>query len=135
MVKTGVTKGGYKYKEYNKPYTDVVEVKKHGKRPAGEKTVRKQVVDVYFGMFKSGHKPDARSFNVMQEDIDHFPPHLDWDVGEHEEVEQEAVDLHDVGLLLGSLPLATCRGGSLLSIVVFVVQEMYIQAGGGLRPW
>ena len=32
----------------------------------------KQHVDVFFAFHKSGFKPSARSFNVVQEDIDHF---------------------------------------------------------------
>ena len=28
-----------------------------------------------FGMFKAGYKPDARSYNVQREDIDHFLKH------------------------------------------------------------
>lgn len=35
-------------------------------------TVRKQQVDLFLGVFKSGYKADACSYNVIQEDIDSF---------------------------------------------------------------
>lgn len=51
------------------PYTEHVEQLARGKRPAKTFDVRKQQVDVFYGMFKSGYKPDARTYNVQREDI------------------------------------------------------------------
>ena len=57
------------------PYTETVETPARGKRPASSVEIRKQRVIVVFGMFKAGYKPDARSYNVQREDIDHFLKH------------------------------------------------------------
>ena len=46
-----------------------------GKRLASEVQIRKQLVYVVYGMFKAGYKPDARSYNVQREDIEHFLKH------------------------------------------------------------
>ena len=54
------------------PTNHTVTVKKHGKRPASTKIVRKQQVDVYYVFHPSSYKPDARSYNVACENIDHF---------------------------------------------------------------
>ena len=54
------------------PEEHTVTVKKHGKRPASTKTVRKQQVDVYYVFHPSSYKPDARSYNVACENIDYF---------------------------------------------------------------
>mmetsp|Transcript_25121 Transcript_25121/g.84671 ORF Transcript_25121/g.84671 Transcript_25121/m.84671 type:complete len:497 (+) Transcript_25121:2689-4179(+) len=53
----------------HEPYEETVHVKKRGKRPESTKTVRKQKVSVFFGFHPAGHKPSARSFNVLREDV------------------------------------------------------------------
>ena len=54
------------------PYNETVTVKKHGKRPASTKQVRKQRVVVFYVFHPSSYKPDARSYNVACENIDRF---------------------------------------------------------------
>lgn len=44
---------------------------RHNKSPR-ERTQYKQNVYVFFSFFNAGYKPNARSHNVVQEDIDHF---------------------------------------------------------------
>eukprot|EP00966_Prymnesium_polylepis_P195039 4521460-Prymnesium_polylepis.1 len=58
-----------------KPYTEMM--RKPGRRrkkPVLEPVV-KQHVDIFYAFHKAGFKPSARSFNVVQEDIDHFLIH------------------------------------------------------------
>ena len=57
------------------PYEETVHVKAHGKRKAHTKTVRKQRVAVFFGFHSAGHKPSARSFNVLREDVTSLMKH------------------------------------------------------------
>lgn len=56
---------------YN-PYDATVEVPKRGRRPASTTIIRKQHVDVFFAFHATGYRPNARSYNVVQEDIDSF---------------------------------------------------------------
>ena len=51
------------------PYEVEVHTKKHGKRPASTRMVRKQKVSVFYGFHPSAVKPSARTFNVLREDI------------------------------------------------------------------
>ena len=55
-----------------KPYDVTVEVPKSRRHAATTKVVRKQHVDVFFAFHPTGYKSDARSYNVVQEDIDSF---------------------------------------------------------------
>ena len=64
------------------PYEETVSVKKRGKRPASTKTVRKQRVAVFYVFHPSSYKPDARSYNVACESIDHFMKHGSFKQGE-----------------------------------------------------
>jgi hypothetical protein len=57
------------------PYMETVKQPAQGSEPEREVAIRKQRVCVVFGMFKSGYKPDARSYNVQREDIDYFLKH------------------------------------------------------------
>ena len=51
-------------------------MKKPGrKKNAPAEPVRKQHVDIFYAFHKAGFKPSARSFNVVQEDIDYFLLH------------------------------------------------------------
>ena len=54
------------------PYNETVSVKKHGRRPASTKVVRKQRVAVFYVFHPSSYKPDARSYNAACENIDRF---------------------------------------------------------------
>ena len=58
-----------------KPY-DVTVVPARGRRPASTKTVRKQHVDVFFAFHDAGYRPDARSYNVVQESLTPQAPAL-----------------------------------------------------------
>jgi len=51
------------------PYWETIHYKKHGARPAYSKPVRKQKVSVFFGFHDAGHRPSARTFNVLREDV------------------------------------------------------------------
>lgn len=53
------------------PYT----VQKTGKLGAATRTVYKQAVDLFFAFHPNYYKPNARSYNVVQEDIDHYLKH------------------------------------------------------------
>ena len=55
-----------------KPYEEVVERRKWGRRAASTATVRKQHVDCFFAFSAPGYKPDARYYNTVQIDIDSF---------------------------------------------------------------
>ena len=55
-----------------KPYEEVVERRKWGRRAASIATVRKQHVDCFFAFSAPGYKPDARYYNAVQIDIDSF---------------------------------------------------------------
>lgn len=55
-----------------KPYNETIEVPKRGRRPASTTVIRKQHVDVFFAFHAAGYKPNSRSYNVAQEDIDSF---------------------------------------------------------------
>lgn len=59
-----------------KPYDVTVEVPARGRRPASTKTVRKQHVDVFFAFHDAGYRPDARSYNVVQESLTPQAPAL-----------------------------------------------------------
>ena len=54
-----------------RPYT----VEKPGKRGRPAETVHKQNVDLFFAFHPSCYKPNARSYNVGCEDVDHYLKH------------------------------------------------------------
>ena len=58
-----------------KPYTEMMRKAGRGKKSKILEPVQKQHVDIFYAFHKAGFKPSARSFNVVQEDIDHFLLH------------------------------------------------------------
>ena len=58
-----------------KPYTEMMRKPGRGKKTKVLEPVVKQHVDIFYAFHKAGFKPSARSFNVVQEDIDHFLLH------------------------------------------------------------
>lgn len=58
-----------------KPYTEQMKKVGRSKKNPKLEPVRKQHVDVFYAFHKAGFKPSARSFNVVQEDIDHWMIH------------------------------------------------------------
>jgi len=53
-------------------YEETVEVPKKKGRAASTKIVRKQRVFVFYGFHAAGYRPDARSYNVLREDVTTF---------------------------------------------------------------
>lgn len=58
-----------------KPYNEEVFVARRGKRPEQTKVVRKQHVYVFYAFHKAGYRPDARTYNILAEDVTHFLKH------------------------------------------------------------
>lgn len=54
------------------PYVEAVRSARFSRKQPRERSVFKQHVFVFFAFHKAGYKPNARSHNVVQEDIDHY---------------------------------------------------------------